>query len=265
MSEKITTPDKFTNKGHILAAVGAAVGIANLVLFPARAYNYGGLAFILVFVLFTFVLGVPLMIGETALGKSGQSDAVNAYLKIGGRRWGFAGIFGLITCSFILSFYIVIAGWALYYLYTYLFQYHQITAAASEALAHGIPSKGGIGKLFGNFVTSQNEVLFLSGIFMVLTIFIVANNIKQGIEWVSKRFVPLLIVMMLFLIIAIPFVDSSKVNYGNFNFNFSALFSIDNSGRIGVIEAVGQAFFSLSLGACAMVTNAIKLRKKVAL
>jgi NSS family neurotransmitter:Na+ symporter len=100
---------------------------------------------------------------------------------------------------------------------------------------------------------------------MVLTIFIVANNIKQGIEWVSKRFVPLLIVMMLFLIIAIPFVDSSKVNYGNFNFNFSALFSIDNSGRIGVIEAVGQAFFSLSLGACAMVTNAIKLRKKVAL
>jgi NSS family neurotransmitter:Na+ symporter len=254
MSEKIIITDKFTNKGHILAAVGAAVGIANLVLFPARVFNYGGLAFILVFVLFTFILGVPLMIGETALGKSGQSDAVNAYQKIGGKKWGFAGIFGLVTCCFILSFYIVVAGWALYYLYTYLFQYQQITAAVAEALTNDAPSIAGIGGLFGRFVTSQNEVLLLSGLFMALTIFIVANNIKQGIEWVSKTFVPLLIVMMLFLIIAIPFVDSDKVNYGNFNFNFAALFSIDNSGRIGIIEAVGQAFFSLSLGACAMVT-----------
>jgi NSS family neurotransmitter:Na+ symporter len=76
----------------------------------------------------------------------------------------------------------------------------------------------------------------------------------QGIEWVGKRFVPLLIIMILFLIVAIPFVAVDKVNYGNFSFNFSALFSIDNSGRIGIIEAVGQAFFSLSLGACSMVT-----------
>lgn len=232
---------KFTDRGHILAAAGAAVGIANLVLFPARVYNYGGLAFILVFVLCTFILGIPLMIGETALGKNGQSDAVGAYRGIGGKRWGMAGWFGLITCSFILSFYIVVAGWALYYLYLYMFDYQLIISTNA-------------GQLFGTFVTDEQQVIFFSGLFMVATITIVANNIKQGIEWVSKRFVPVLILLIIVLIIILPAIKGNDLNYGNFQFNPHALFTIDQSGRIGIIEAVGQAFFSLSLGACAMIT-----------
>ncbi len=244
MSQKI----HFSDRGHILAAVGAAVGIANLVLFPARVFNYGGFAFIIVFVICTFLMGIPLMIGETALGKNGQSDAVRAYEGIGGKYWSYAGKFGLITTCFILSFYIVVAGWALYYFYLYLFNY-QVIASTNT------------GQLFGTFVTDEKQVIFFSGLFMAVTILIVANNIQQGIEWVSKKFVPMLILLMLFLIIAVPMVKGAELNYGNFEFNFSKLFTMDSSGRFGITEAVGQAFFSLSLGACGMITYGAHVAK----
>ena len=261
MSTKQIIADKFTNKGHIFAAVGAAIGIANLVLFPARVFNYGGLAFILVFILCTFILGVPLMIAETALGKSTQSDAVDAYRSKGGENWKYAGIFGLVTAGFVLSFYIIVAGWALYYWSIYLFNYQEISTAVSTALANDNPSVAGIGGLFGTFVTSTGTVLLYSGIFMAFTIFIVANSINKGIERVSKTFVPFLFILILFLIISIPFVVEEKLNYQNFTFDFSALFTIDSSGRIGIIEAVGQAFFSLALGACTMITYGSHIKK----
>ena len=237
----MTNKIHFSDRGHILAAVGAAVGIANLVLFPARVYNYGGFAFILIFVLCTFLMGVPLMIGETALGKNGQSDAVRAYQGIGGQSWSYAGKFGLVTTCFILSFYIVVAGWALYYFYLYLFNYQVISSTNT-------------GQLFGTFITDEKLVILFSGLFMAATILVVANNIQRGIEWVSKKFVPLLILLMVFLIIAVPLVKGVELNYGNFDFDFSKLFTMDQSGRFGITEAVGQAFFSLSLGACGMIT-----------
>jgi NSS family neurotransmitter:Na+ symporter len=258
----MSTNDTFSNRGHILASVGAAVGIANLVLFPARVFNYGGLAFILVFVLCTFALGIPLMMGETALGRNSQTDAVKAFSNIGGKYWGYAGKFGIVTCSFILSFYIVVAGWSLYYLYTYIFDYESIQLAVNGALLKDLPSKAGIGGFFGQFVTSGPKVLLFSGIFMAATIAIIANNINKGIEWVGKRFVPLLIVLLVYLIIATPFMDGTSLNYSNFKFDFGALFSIDQSGRIGIIEAVGQSFFSLSLGACGMLTYGVHVSKK---
>lgn len=257
----MNTNNKFSSRGHILASVGAAVGIANLVLFPARVFNYGGLAFILVFILCTFLMGVPLMIAETALGKNGQSDAVRAFSRIGGKKWRWAGIFGLVTCSFILSFYIIVAGWALYYLFIYVFQYQEISLSVANILEQGKPSIAAIGGIFGRFVTSTYEVILFSGIFMGLTVFIVAHDIKQGIEWVSKRFVPLLVFLIFCLIITIPLIDNVDLNYDNFSFDFSSLFSIDSSGRIGIIEAVGQAFFSLSIGACSMVTYGSHINK----
>ncbi|MGB0521593.1 MAG: sodium-dependent transporter [Flammeovirgaceae bacterium] len=237
MKQKIS----FSNRGHVFAATGAAVGIANLVLFPARVYNYGGLAFILVFVLCTFLLGIPLMIGETALGKHGQSDAVDAYQGIGKGKWGYAGVLGLITCCFVLSFYIVVAGWALYYLYLYVFDIQSITTMNT-------------GQLFGEFVTNETQVFLFSGLFMIATIVVVAGGVRKGIEAVSKRFVPLLVVLVLILILLVPVVKGEALNYGNFTFDFGALFKVDASGRMGIIEAVGQAFFSLSLGSCGMVT-----------
>ena len=261
MSVKKTIPTKFTNQGHIFAAVGAAVGIANLVLFPARVFNYGGLAFILAFILCTFLLGIPLMIAETALGKSHQSDAITTYQKIGGKHWRYAGMLGVVTNGFVLSFYIIVAGWALYYLSIYLFSYQDIVTAAAAATAAGHPSIAGIGGLFGAFVTSLNKVLLFSGVFMIFTVFIVANDISKGIERVSKNFVPFLLVLIIFIIIAIPFVVRDRLNYGNFAFDVSALFKIDSSGRIGIIEAVGQAFFSLALGACTMITFGSHLKK----
>ncbi len=238
----------FSDRGHILASVGGAIGIANLVLFPARVFNYGGLAFILVFILCTFLLGIPLMIGEKALGKNGQSDAVTAYKGIGGKKWSYVGLFGLITSCLILSFYIVVAGWALYYLYLYIADY--------QSLSNTNP-----GQLFGTFVTNESWVILFSGLIMLITSTIVATNINRGIEWVSKRFVPFLILLIIFLIITVPFIKGVELNYSNFSFDLGALFTIDESGRIGIIEAVGQSFFSLSLGATGMITYGSHIKR----
>ncbi len=240
---------KFSNRGHVLASVGAAVGVANLVLFPARVHNYGGLAFVMVFMLCTVIYGIPLMIAETALGKSGQKDAVAAFEKIGGKKWGKVGWFGIITTWFILSFYIVVAGWALYYLYLYLFDFDFIYT-------------GSPGQLFGQFVTDESQVMLFSGIAMAVTIFVVGKQIKAGIEWVSQRFVPLLILLVVLIIVALPFVDGVTLNYTNIHMDFSKMFTLDAHGKMGFVEAMGQAFFSLSLGATGMVTYGAHLNRK---
>lgn len=254
---------RFSKTGHILTAVGAAVGVANLVLFPARVYNYGGLAFILAFLLCTFILGVPLMIAETALGRRQQTDAVRAYQSIGGRPWRLAGFLGLIVNLFVLSFYIIVSGWALFYFYNYLFNYSEITSAVEHATSTGKPSIAGIGHFFGSFVTNTNKVILFSGIYMLFSCIIVGLNIRTGIERVSKTFVPFLVMLMIGLIILLPFITNQQLNYQNFQFDLSALFQLDESGRIGIIEAVGQAFFSLALGACAMITYGSHAKKEV--
>jgi len=254
---------RFSKTGHILAGVGAAVGVANLVLFPARVYNYGGFAFIIAFLLCTFILGVPLMIAETALGRTKQSDAVTAYSTIGGRHWKYAGFLGIIVNLFVLSFYIIVSGWALFYLYNYLFTYQEITSAVNEAVTTGKPSIAGVGHFFGAFVTNPKKVLLFSGFYMILSSLIVALDIRKGIERVSKIVVPFLVLLMLILIIILPIISDQPLSYQNFKLDFSALFTIDSSGRIGIIEAVGQAFFSLALGACAMITYGAHVKKEV--
>lgn len=240
---------KFSNRGHVLASVGAAVGVANLVLFPARVHNYGGIAFVIVFMLCTVIYGVPLMIAETALGKRGQKDAVDAFEQIGGKNWGKIGWFGIITTWFVLSFYIVIAGWALYYLYVYLFNFELIYA-------------GSPGQIFGQFVTDELQVILFSGLAMAFTVFVVGKQIKAGIEWVSQRFVPLLILLVVLIIVALPFVDGVELNYTNIHMDFSKMFTLDENGKMGFVEAMGQAFFSLSLGATGMVTYGAHLNRK---
>ncbi|MFT5876933.1 MAG: NSS family neurotransmitter:Na+ symporter, partial [Dokdonia sp.] len=229
-------------------SVGAAVGVANLVLFPARVQNYGGIAFVIVFIACTFIYGVPLMIAETALGKSSQSDAVQAFQKIGGKSWGRIGLFGIITTWFILSFYIVVAGWALYYLYLYLFDFQTIFG-------------GNTGALFGKFVTDEKMVVLFSGLAMGATVFVVAQKIKSGIEWVSQRFVPLLIILVITIIVTLPFVEGVHLNYSSMYMDFGKMFTMDANGKFGFVEAMGQAFFSLSLGACGMITYGAHLKR----
>lgn len=253
----------FGKTGHILASVGAAVGIANLVLFPARVYHYGGFAFIIAFLGCTIILGVPLMIAEIALGRSQQTNAVHAYKTIGGRYWKAAGFLGLIANLFVLSFYIIVSGWALYYLFLYFAQYEHITTAVASAKKESLPSTAAVGSVFGSFVHQPKQVLLFSGIYMVLSSMIVALNIRVGIERVSRFFVPFLVLLMIVLIIILPMVSTTPLHYENFAFDVSALFKIDASGRIGIIEAAGQAFFSLALGACAMITYGAHLQKHV--
>ncbi len=238
----------FSNRGHILASIGGAIGVANLVLFPARMQNYGGLAFALTFVLITFIMGVPLMIGEASLGKNGQSNAVDAYRGIGGKAWAYAGYFGMIVSAFILSFYVVLAAWAMYYLYLYLFDY-------------GLIAQENPGRLFGTFISNTGQVILFSALVIGICIWVVAYNVRQGIENVSRTFVPLLLLLMLFLILSIPLITHQELHYTNFTFRPGDLFVLDASGKIGIIEAVGQAFFSLSLGATGMITYGSHIHK----
>ncbi|TXC76267.1 sodium-dependent transporter [Luteibaculum oceani] len=254
--------NKFSNSGHIYASIGAAVGVANLVLFPARVFSYGGLAFIVVFIISTLLLGYPLMVGEIALGKHGQSNAVDSYTKIGGKKWSWAGKFGLITTSVILSFYIIIAGWSLYYLFQFAFNFSDIENLLFESLQSKTPARTAIAKMFVDFSTNSSKVILYSGAFMALTIFIVAQKISAGIEKIGKIFVPLLIVLLIILFVFINVLEGKDLNFSNFNFDASKLFSMTSTGGIGFIEAVGQAFFSLSLGACSMITFGNHLKKK---
>lgn len=242
---------KFSRVGHILASAGSAIGIANLVILPARAHNYGGLAFILVFVLCTFLLGIPLMIGEIALGKTGQSDAVTAYRKVGGKQWAWAGFFGILTSFFILSFYIVVAAWSLEYFYYYAFNFSQILDKES-------------GPLFGTLIGNQNRVMLFAAFFMLICMAIVAADIKTGIEQSSKFLLPLLLFLIIALIVLIPIAGPEHLVYDNlFRFDFRPIFTFDQQGNLGITEAIGQAFFSLSLGACGMITYASHLRPDV--
>ena len=150
------------------------------------------------------------MVGETALGRNSSSDAVKAFKKIGGPKWANVGVFGLITCCFVLSFYIIVAGWSLYYLYIYVFDYSTLTHTISVSESKGLPPQAGIGQFFGEFVTNGNKVLLFAGLFMLMTIGIVAVNVKSGIEFVSKRFVPLLIILLVVLIIATPILGNKN-------------------------------------------------------
>ena len=238
MREKRINDAFSSNFGMIAAAIGSAIGLGNLWRFPYLVGQNGGAAFIIVYLVLTLLLCTPILIAEMVIGRRGGGSPRDAYIKVTGRKgWGAAGIIGMITCFMIMSFYVVVGGWTIRYLVMSVFPgFHSGAAIDSEAV-------------FGSFVGSNISPIFYSLIFILLTIIIINLGVEKGIEKTSKLMMPLLFILIVLIgvrSVTLPGAQAG-LNY-LFKPDFSQ-FTVDS-----LLAALGQSFFSLSLGACMMVT-----------
>lgn len=242
---------KFSKTGHVLASAGAAIGVANLVIFPYRVNFFGGGAYVLAFVGFTLLMGIPLMVLENALGKRSGTDAINAFRGEGdGPGWAWIGWLGILTAIMVASFYLVLAGWTLDYVWHYLTDYATLEVTPA-------------GPAFGAAISTTGRALLFTGLFTALVAIISSSNLHAGVERLSKFAMPMLGLLILFLIISLPVLRPEAVDYANlFRFDWRGLFVPTASGELGVLQALGQAFFSLGLGAASMLTFATHLDRK---
>lgn len=225
--------------GIILATAGSAVGLGNIWRFPTTTGENGGAAFILVYIFFTLLLGIPGMMSEFIVGRSGASNSVSSYAKAGGHKlFGGIGIIGTICSSIILGFYSVVAGWCIYYL--------------GLSLADGvIADKETISETFGNLMQDTWIPVLMSFLFIFLTHSVIVRGVQGGIEKTSKVLMPVLFLLLLILVGASCSLPGA---WDGITFLFMPDFSKITSTVI--FEALGQAFFSISLGTACLCTYA---------
>ncbi|GGF21404.1 transporter [Halobacillus andaensis] len=236
-----------TKLGFMLAAMGSAVGLGNIWRFSFVAGNNGGGAFLILYLLFVILIAVPLLLTEVSIGRKAQSDVVGSYKKLApGTPWFLTGFFGVLSAFLILGFYSVVAGWSIYYFTNY------ITGNFATQPA------GGYEGAFGMFISDSWQPLFWVALFMALTIFIVVSGVKKGIEAANKIFMPILAILLIFL--AFYSISLEGASEG-LRFLFSPDWSAFSEPSI-YIAALGQAFFSLSLGMGAMLTYGSYLSKE---
>ena len=224
--------------GFVLAAAGSAIGLGNIWKFPYITGEFGGGAFVLVYLGCVLLLGLPLMVAELMIGRRAQTNPVGAFqvLHKQGSLWQTAGWLGVASGFLILSFYSVIAGWAIAYVFKSL--------AGFSGTAEQIMGQ------FDVLRKSPAQSIFWHTLFMGLTIAIVAGGIKNGIERWSKILMPTLFVLLTGLMFYGLFGTSGGWQALSFLFNpdFSKLTAT------GFLSALGHAFFTLSLGMGAMIT-----------
>lgn len=235
----------------ILAAVGSAVGLGNMWRFPAEAGANGGGAFVLFYIFCVLLIGLPVLLSEVLIGRHGQSSAPESVRRVAresnaSEGWSVLASMGVFAAFLILSFYCVVGGWVLYYIGVFVADLFQtgLTGGAFEgrdveeikALLPGLFGDGGL-------------MVGLNLGFLALTMFFVARGVSSGIEWVAVYLMPLFFVLFLAITIYGAFT-------GDFSQAVSYLFTFDFSKLTGevMLAAVGQAFFSLSLGVAGMMT-----------
>lgn len=237
----------------ILAASGSAVGLGNIWRFPYLASDNGGGAFVLVYLGCIAVVGLPILIAEILLGRQGRMSPVNSLEAIAdsasvSRRWAGIGWIGMLAGVLILSFYSVVAGWTLHYSWLYASQLFGGAGIADP------------GATFGALLADAGGLTFWHAIFMLMTVVIVALGVEKGLERAVKFLMPALLLMLLVLL-------GYGATTGHLGDAAAFLFVPDFSKIDGgvVLSAMGQAFFSLSLGMCAMMTYGAYLPRDVSI
>lgn len=220
----------------ILAATGSAVGLGNIWKFPYITGENGGGAFVLIYLLCIAAIGIPIMMAEVLLGRRGRQSPINTMKALAsdeGRSplWVLLGWGGVLAGFLILSYYSVIAGWALAYVYT----------TGSGALA-GLPAAE-VQSLFSALIANPGQLVFWHSLFMLMTMLVVARGVKKGLETAVRFLMPALFVLLLIMV-------GYAINSGEFSRGLSFLFTPDFSKITGqgVLTAMGHAFFTLSLG-----------------
>ncbi|MCD7714392.1 MAG: sodium-dependent transporter [Prevotella sp.] len=240
-----------TRIGGLLAAAGSAVGLGNVWRFPTEAGSGGGAAFLLIYIAAMLLLGVPVMIGELAIGRHGGKNVSHSFFAMsGGRRaWGWMGIVPVVAGVLILSYYAVVAGWTL--------DYFVRAAAGGFALSANI-SAGGYAASFAAFSSSFWKPVVCLAAMLFLTAAIVAFGVKRGIERASKIMMPLLFVCLALLAVCSLTLDGATDGVRFFlHPDFSKI-----TGGVA-LSAMAQAFFSLSVGIYCLCTYGCYFRKDV--
>ena len=222
----------------ILATAGSAVGLGNIWRFPFMTGQNGGAAFILVYFACVFLLGIPGMVSEFIVGRHSQTNAARAYGSMGHRSWRFIGYLGILTSTIILGFYAVVAGWCLQYLFASVAG--QLDGDSAYVISY-----------FKSFSSDPLKPCLWGVGFVLLTHLVVSRGVNDGIERASKLLMPLLLILLLILVVA------SCVLPGAIR-GVEFLLRPDFSKVTGdmFLEALGQAFFSLSLGTACLCTYA---------
>ena len=225
--------------GIILATAGSAVGLGNVWRFPTLAGENGGGAFILIYIFCVLLLGVPCMLAEFVIGRRAQANAARAYRTLGGGTpWRFIGYFGVFTGFLIASYYSVVSGWCLQYVY----------ASVSGQLS-GSPDY--VTNYFNDFVSNPWQPVVWLVLFFLISHFVVVRGVEKGIERASKLMMPLLFILLVVIAAASCLLPNASLGL---NFQFSPDFSkVD--GNV-FLSALGQAFYSLSLGMGCLCTYA---------
>jgi NSS family neurotransmitter:Na+ symporter len=238
--------DSFSSRFGILVAMsGSAIGLGNLWRFPYLVGENGGAAFIIIYLAFVIILCLPIMFSEFIIGRRSQTNVFGAFRILApGSKWGIMGLLAVLTSICILSFYCVVGGWSIDYL---------VKALSFDFKAE---NNAMFGNLFENFVSSPIKPLIFNLIFLGITGLIVIAGIKNGIERYTKMMMPLLFFIM--IIIAVRSMTLKGGGEG-ISYLFKPDFSKVTSNTI--LAALGQAFFSLSLGCGTIMTYASYVKK----
>ncbi|MDN7247203.1 sodium-dependent transporter [Planococcus shenhongbingii] len=239
--------EQWTSKiGFILAAAGSAIGLGAIWKFPYETGSNGGSVFILMFIISTIAIGLPILIAEFVIGRRGQADAVTSFKKQApGKKWFLIGWSGFFFSFMILSFYSVVGGWILSYL------------GRSILLQLSDLGDNDFANLFNGIIGNPVEVLIAQGLFMFLTIWIVQGGVQAGIERASKIMMPALLLFFLVLMIRSLTLDGAIEGVKFMLVPDWSFFTFETA-----LTALGQAFFSLSVGVAGMITYASYLSKE---
>lgn len=226
--------------GVILASAGSAVGLGNIWRFPYETGENGGAAFIIIYLGCVLLMGIPIMVAEFLIGRRSRSNTAGAYQRLApGTPWKWVGRMGVLAGFLILSYYTVVAGWTLEFIYE----------AATNSFA-GKTAEGFIAS-FDSFVANPWRPLIWLIAFMLMTHYIIIKGVEKGIEKSAKIMMPALFILLIILAICSISLPGSSAGI---NFLFKPDFSQINSNTF--LSAMGQAFFSLSLGMGCLCTYA---------
>ncbi|WP_300722749.1 sodium-dependent transporter [uncultured Alistipes sp.] len=223
----------------VLVAAGSSVGLGNIWRFPYVAGDNGGGAFLVIYILCVLLLGLPLMLAEFTVGRASHRNAVGAFRALD-PKWGLLGYIGVLSAFLILGFYLVVSGWTAEYMV------HSLTGD----LAH-YSTAAEYEQIFTNFITNPWRPLLYTVIFALATHFIIALGVQKGIERSAKVLMPLLFVVLILLSIHSLLMPGSGEGL---RFFFQPDFSKVTPSTL--LVAMGQAFFSLSIGIGTMITYA---------
>lgn len=236
-----------SNIGFILAAAGSAVGLGNIWKFPGRAYQGGGGAFILIYILIVAFIGAAVMLAELTVGRKTQKNVVGAYKALGHPRWKWVGGMGVL-CGYIIScYYIQVGGWVLRYVFSYIFSADAVYADPNGYFLNMLGQNG-----FPWIGAVVCPLIFISATAVVLL-----KGISSGIERFSKIVMPALLAILVVLTVrsvTLPGADEG-IKY-LLTFDWSKLTAST------LLSALGQAFYSLSLGMAIMITYGSYLKKE---